>query len=384
MVVLPVQVLAGCMAAIFAGVAPCHTSTESIDVTAKAAVEALPAEIRPFFSSRREALTAAAHPDSVAALGSDNRKGNSHSIALDVIAAPTTTGDTVSRFPRRLSKARKLFKERGVEDGGRLPWALMDGYRRLVQAFRQGEADTVVRRAGFVLHYATDAGMPFSTTLDPDGRRTENRTWNLTSESDPIGDHRTVRHRCQIELVRRIAERISYEVRVWPARVRAQLNPSEAVWQTLMTTHDTLSSLLAIDRELLGQMGIKTSAEFLASADGYYELLAARAAPIIETRIESAALLAAELISAAWIEAGRPRPSRENGHTQAAVDAGTRAETAAAPFLGSRNSLVFHRRTCRHVKRIRPENLVSISTAAEAVRAGRKPCKTCSPASPAP
>ena len=109
MVVLPVQVLAGCMAAMFAGVAPCRTATESIEVTAKAAVEALPAEIRPFFSSRREAFTAAAHRDRVAARESDNRKGNSHSIALDVIAAPTTTGDTVSRFPRRLSKARKLF-----------------------------------------------------------------------------------------------------------------------------------------------------------------------------------------------------------------------------------------------------------------------------------
>lgn len=384
MVFLPAQVFAGCMAALFAGVAPCRTSTASISVAAKAAVEALPAEIRPFFSTRRDEFTAAAHPDRVAAGERKNRKSDSHSIALDAIDDPTTTGDTLSRFPRRLSKARKLFKDRGVEDGGRLPWALMDGYRRLVQAFRQGEADTVVRRAGLVLHYATDAGMPFNTTLDPDGRRTENPSWDLTSESDPIGDHRTARHRCQNELVRRIAERVSYEVRVWPARVRTPLDPSEAVWQTLTTTHDTLSVLLAIDREILRQMEIETSAEFLRSADGYYEMLAARAAPIIETRIESAALLAAELISAAWIEAGRPQPSSENGRTQPAVDAGTKAEKAAAPFLGSRNSLVFHRRTCRHVKRIRPENLVSISTAEEAVRGGRKPCKTCSPAAPRP
>ncbi len=182
--------------------------------------------------------------------------------------------------------------------------------------------------------------------------------------------------------MRRTSQRLAYEVRVWPPRVRERSDPTAAIWQTLGAAHEALSTLLVIDRDLLHQMGIRTSDDFLAMSDRYYERLAERAGPILETRIESSALLAAELISAAWIEAGRPRLSEESDRTNEVVDADKTDGPVDTAFVGSRSSLVFHRRTCRHVKRIRPENLVSMSTVEEAVKAGRKPCKTCSPQIP--
>ena len=103
---------------------------------------------------------------------------------------------------------------------------------------------------------------------------------------------------------------------------------------------------------------------------------------IAETRVGSSAVVAAELISAAWIEAGRPRLYEESDRTNEVVDADKTDGPVDTAFVGSRSSLVFHRRTCPHVKRIRPGNLVSMSSVEEAVKAGRKPCKTCSPHMP--
>ncbi|MCH7925003.1 MAG: hypothetical protein IIC51_05670 [Planctomycetes bacterium] len=383
MILSPVHFVVGCVAAILSGISPCRTTTESLGITARAVVEALPLDLRPVFVSRTDEFLAAAHAARATAGGRNARKGNSHFIALDVpIDATGTTDNPSLHFPRTKSKARKLFAERGIEDGGRLPWALEDNYRQLVKAFRTGDAEMVVRVSGPVLHFAIDASMPFSTTIDADGRRTLNPIWEKKRESHPINAHRTARHRCQIELVRRTSQRLAFEVRLWPPRVRQRSDPTAAIWQTLDAAHESLSTLLTIDRDLLRQLEIRTSDDFLAMSDRYYERLAERAGPILETRIESAALLAAELITAAWIEAGRPRLSEQSDRMNEVVDADKTDGPVETAFVGSRSSLVFHRRTCPHVKRIRPENLVSMSTVEEAIKAGRKPCKTCSPHMP--
>ena len=48
-------------------------------------------------------------------------------------------------------------------------------------------------------------------------------------------------------------------------------------------------------------------------------------------------------------------------------------------FVASKSSKVFHRATCSHAKRIAEANTVRFSTANEAKKTGRRPCKTCNP-----
>jgi hypothetical protein len=48
-------------------------------------------------------------------------------------------------------------------------------------------------------------------------------------------------------------------------------------------------------------------------------------------------------------------------------------------YVASKNSTVFHTLTCRSAKRISPENLVGYKTRQEAINAGKRPCKLCSP-----
>ncbi len=48
-------------------------------------------------------------------------------------------------------------------------------------------------------------------------------------------------------------------------------------------------------------------------------------------------------------------------------------------FVGSRNSAIFHRASCSHAKRIKPDNIVRFDAARDARSQGRTPCRTCKP-----
>jgi len=48
-------------------------------------------------------------------------------------------------------------------------------------------------------------------------------------------------------------------------------------------------------------------------------------------------------------------------------------------YVASKNSKVFHRPSCRYVKKIRPWNLTGCKNREEAIASGRRPCKICKP-----
>jgi hypothetical protein len=49
------------------------------------------------------------------------------------------------------------------------------------------------------------------------------------------------------------------------------------------------------------------------------------------------------------------------------------------PVVGSKNSNVYHYPSCYEAKKIKPENLVTFPTIADACAAGYRPCKVCDP-----
>jgi methylphosphotriester-DNA--protein-cysteine methyltransferase len=48
--------------------------------------------------------------------------------------------------------------------------------------------------------------------------------------------------------------------------------------------------------------------------------------------------------------------------------------------VGSKKSDVFHLPSCRQLRQIRPEDLVTFDDVQAALRQGRRPCKACRPA----
>jgi len=57
------------------------------------------------------------------------------------------------------------------------------------------------------------------------------------------------------------------------------------------------------------------------------------------------------------------------------------AKSTAAKYgyVASKNSKVFHKPDCSSARRIKPENLTDYNSRAEAIKAGKRPCKICKP-----
>jgi hypothetical protein len=58
---------------------------------------------------------------------------------------------------------------------------------------------------------------------------------------------------------------------------------------------------------------------------------------------------------------------------------GSESPAARHAYIGSKNSKVFHKPGCDWALRISPANLVGYSSHAQAIRAGKRPCKQCKP-----
>ncbi|HEX9082757.1 MAG TPA: Ada metal-binding domain-containing protein [Holophagaceae bacterium] len=93
-------------------------------------------------------------------------------------------------------------------------------------------------------------------------------------------------------------------------------------------------------------------------------VLAAAQAPK-PTRAEKKAAKKAAQTSAAPAPAAKPVPPQ--------------ATPVAAAFVGNRDSKTFHRSGCTYVAKMKAANRVAFATAAEAAKAGYKPCKVCKP-----
>lgn len=81
----------------------------------------------------------------------------------------------------------------------------------------------------------------------------------------------------------------------------------------------------------------------------------------------------------AYLAANQPGTGVSDVNAASVIAATKRAWRAGYKFVASKNSDVFHRPDCSSAKRIKPENLVDYNSRAEALKAGKRPCKRCKP-----
>jgi hypothetical protein len=345
------------------------------EIAAAAAVPVLPTPLRTFFEAHSEALRKAAAPGARIPSGSKFTSGDEqwHYVSLDVAAGAATRSEprpegsgpsleerraAARRFPRERDKATALYESCGTREGGLLPWVVEDRCESLVQAFRHGEADKIVVEAGVLLHFAVDAALPFNTTTD-----------------------RVPRQRYHTDLIHRLQKRLEYEVRVSPDRLSPVKNALDATFEVLLDSHRVADELIALDAGVATELPVREDDALPAAREALADRLAERAAPILETRIEAGALLAADLIASAWTQAGKPE--LKTAAVVAPPSPAPAPHVAAGGFVGSRNSTVYHRSTCPHAVKIKPDNRVIYESVEKAKAASRTPCKACKPDGPA-
>lgn len=241
------------------------------------AIPLLPREIRPFFERYRvEVVEHAVDPDLWRTAGWLAEPPR-HFVDMDAYGPYP-----FDRLPRTYEAAAKQFGEAFVEKNGTLPWRAQEIYGKLVEAFGQkgSYSRPNIRFFSSVLaHYTADAHVPFHAALNYDGQLTGQ--WGIHA-------------RFETELFERYGARLT----VTPHPPVPVSNARDFIFDSLVASFPLVQPLLDADRAAVAGKA--------AYDDEYFDRFLARTRPVLEKRLSDAISDVASLITAAWVDAGRP------------------------------------------------------------------------------
>ncbi|GJM26148.1 MAG: hypothetical protein DHS20C16_25630 [Phycisphaerae bacterium] len=367
-------------------------------------VEALPKPLSEYFEPMKDALAERATEPS--GLWKRDSRFKSRAqwqyIYLDAAAQDTSQSTRLrvaEAFPTDQAIARGLMRKHDVKRGGELPWALESLTQELVHAFETRNRDEIVKHTAHVIALSTFAADPFRVSRNCRGEETGNVTFGLKEMGDPLFAHQDVAQRYGWELMRRYQHRYQSEIKVSEFQYPLGHDVLAIVFETMLASLDDLDDFCDADRRILKKMKIDDGAAFLAKQDEYYELLDAEQGDAVVEMLKRATRLAVPLIYHAYKKAGSPNLSapvpavplsalpKTDTDTpttnSSATDSGGKedpqsATTSTATIrIASKNSKVFHKPTCSHVKRISAKNRVEYEDQEAAKRSGKRHCRSC-------
>jgi hypothetical protein len=241
------------------------------------AIPLLPPEIRPFFQKYQASIVEhAIDPDLWRTVGWLEEPPR-HFVDLDAYGPYP-----FKELPHAYDDAVKRYGVEFVQKNGTLPWRSEEIYKKLAEAFTQTTPyarENIKLFSAVLAHYAADAHVPFHAALNYDGQLTGQ--WGIHS-------------RFESELF----ERYQSTIRLSPKLPASIGNPREFIFETLTTGFPLVQPILDADKAAV------EGREFYD--DTYFEQFFGKVKPILETRLSDSIGDVAGMITAAWIEAGRP------------------------------------------------------------------------------
>ena len=135
----------------------------------RAAVLALPAEMRPFFYNHIDFLTEeAVVPDLRKYTLNDRAEFPRHFINLETYDAD----GNIANLPHTMQEAKAKYADTFLNKAGILPWYILQVEEKLTKAFKAGRKTEILFLAADLGHYIGDAHMPLHTALNHDGQLT--------------------------------------------------------------------------------------------------------------------------------------------------------------------------------------------------------------------
>lgn len=239
------------------------------------ALETLPPAPRAWYAGHEQELEDhASDPDH---WKRDKKEGPRHYMNLEAFGGP-------GRLPRTLEAAQAAAGRDYVRKGV-VPWIIQDRYRDLVAAFRARDAAAITQATAVLGHYLGDAHVPLHTTLDHDGKTT-----------DQAGVH----SRWETKLVGRVQDWDRLPVRA------AQVDPQllQRPWQWLEAAHALVPRLLADDAA--ADRTTPRRGHGKTRGPAYWTLFREAQEPVARQQLQAAAEHLGDAILSAWSEAGRP------------------------------------------------------------------------------
>nr|WP_320131403.1 S1/P1 nuclease [uncultured Holophaga sp.] len=244
-------------------------------IIASCAVRGLPPVVGAWFSGQEGLVVGhASDPDH---WKKDRKEAPRHFLNCEVYGGAASV-------PRSAQEAIGRVGVRRFQKSGQLPWAIQDQVRVLATAFRSRDRGRVLLESSYLSHYVGDLHVPLHTTVNYDGRET---------------DQRGVHSRWETGLVERYVAPGS--LRVLPsAPGRATL---QSPWRWLQETHSLVGLVLQDDR-LAG--GVKRH-RGRRQQGAYWPLFWAAEGNVVKGQLERAGQRTGDLIVLAWEMGGRPR-----------------------------------------------------------------------------
>ena len=240
-------------------------------------ISLLPREIRPFFEANRAfVVERSIDPDLWRTAGWLEEEPR-HFLDMDAYG-PHPFRD----LPHDFDEAVKKYGREFVLKNGTLPWRTEEIYKKLVDAFQQKGSysrDNIRFFSAVLGHYVADAHVPFHAALNYDGQLTQQ--WGIHS-------------RFEAELFQRNRARL----RVIPKPVVPIANPREFTFDTLTAGFVLVQPILDADKKAVEGREVYD--------DQYFALIFPSVRTILEQRLAESITASASMITAAWIEAGRP------------------------------------------------------------------------------
>jgi Zinc dependent phospholipase C len=241
------------------------------------AIALLPIEIRPFFQKHQAAIVEhSIDPDLWRTVGWLDEPPR-HFVDMDAYGA-----HPFKDLPRDFDEAVKRYGMEFVVRNGTLPWRGEEIFGKLVEAFAQKapySRENIKLFSSVMSHYTADAHVPFHAALNYDGQLTQQ--WGIHSrfESD-------------------LFDRYSSTVQLAPPRSAPIAKPRDFLFDTLTASFTFVGPILEADKSAAAGRDVYD--------DAYFTLFFGKVKPIFEQRLAESVQNVAAMITAAWVEAGRP------------------------------------------------------------------------------
>lgn len=176
-----------------------------------------------------------------------------------------------------------IYGDSIVTDMGTLPWAILQSYSNLVDAYKQKDKEKIILYGSDISHYIEDGHQPQHTTLNYNGQLTNQKGIHFRYESDMLNKY-----------VDEIEERY-YAVK--PEYISDLTN---YIFDFIAESNSYNDLILIAD---------KYASDFSSGLfnDDYYNILWIKTKYVTFNRISMGANRTASLIYSAWIDAGKPQ-----------------------------------------------------------------------------
>lgn len=198
-------------------------------------------------------------------------------------------------MPREWKDAVQKFSEDTLQAYGIVPWHISRSYRWLVNAFREGDLDAIMKLSADMGHYIADSNVPLHTTENYNGQMTGQKGIHGLWES---------------RLPEIFGEKYDYFI----GHARYLDDILDEAWASVYESHMCLDSVLGFEKKLTEQIGSDQKYSFenrnnrLTKAysrnfcTAYHDMLNGQ----VERRARASILRVGSVWYSAWVDAGQP------------------------------------------------------------------------------